>query len=74
MCLFKKKNKKAIAVTNNKFNMGDPVGYRPKFDLIIGFICDIKQDENGQILYDINVGGECPYVIKDIPEEKLHLR
>jgi len=65
--MFFKKSRKRV-IENNKFNVKDTVSFRYKNDLKIGIILNIFQDDNDIISYEINVGGECPYVV--IVEEK----
>ena len=67
--MFFKKRKKRV-IENNKFNIGDTVSFRYKDDLKIGIIREIYQDDNDIISYDINIGGECPYIVI-INEDKV---
>ena len=71
MCLFKKKKKKII---NSKFKEDDFVSFFYKGELNFGFIYNIKEDENGKILYDVQIGGECPAILKDIKEIDLKMQ
>ena len=36
-----------------------------------GYIYHIYLSPNGEIMYDIQVGGECPAVLTEIPESKV---
>ena len=72
MCF--KRKKKMPAITGNKFHEGDKVGFHHNGELLVGYIYAIKLDANNQIVYDVQMGGECPYFKNGIPEEKLHLR
>ena len=68
MCFKKKKKQEPI---NSKFHLEQRVQYRDRYgDFIIGYVYKIRK-ENGKILYDVQVGGECPFIKKDIPEEEL---
>ena len=67
--MFFKKSKKRV-IENNKYNVGENVSFRYKDDLKIGLIREIYQDDNDIISYDINVGGECPYVVI-VSEDKI---
>ena len=67
--MFFKKVKKRV-IENNKYNIGDTVSFRIKGDLKVGMIREIYQDDNDIISYDINVGGECPYIVI-IKEEEI---
>ena len=71
MCLFKKKKKVQI---ETKFKVGDPVRFRYRDELYFGWIYVIYPKENGQTSYDVQVGGQCPMVVKDIKEEQLTLK
>lgn len=65
MGLFKKKIK-----IDSKFNKGDFVSFHKDNDLKVGIINEVKLVD-GNILYDIKVGGECPSLHKDIKEDKI---
>lgn len=56
---------------NAKYNKKDYVNFRFRDDLYFGYIVNAKQNENGNILYDIQIAGQCPAVIKDFAEEKI---
>ncbi len=71
MMCFKKK-KKEIEIIDSKFHKGNNVRFRNRFnDIVYGIIYDVKKDRNGKIFYDVQVGGECPYIKYDIPEEEV---
>ena len=72
MCFWKKKKKTVIV--GSKYNLGDFVLFKNKRDEATnGYIYNIKQ-EGDTILYDIQVGGECPAIIENIPEDKVILK
>lgn len=73
MCWFKKKKKKVV-VFGNKFKVGQPVIFKYHGEMSPGAIYEIKMDENNNIIYDVQIGGECPAVIKDVKEELIHER
>jgi len=60
--MFFKKVKKRV-IENNKYNIGDTVTFKMKGDLKVGLIREIYQDDNDIISYEVNVGGECPYLV-----------
>lgn len=62
---FKKKNK-----INSKFQKNEFVGFHLNGDLKHGSINNIKE-LNGEIYYDIKVGGEATWLAKDIKEDKI---
>ncbi len=65
MGLFKKKIK-----IDSKFQKGDFVSFHKDKDLKVGIIKDVKL-LNGNVVYDINVVGECPSLAKDKKEDKI---
>ena len=65
MGLFKKKVK-----IDSKFQKGDFVSFHKDNDLKVGVINDIRLLD-GNVVYDIKGGGECPSLAKDIKEEKI---
>lgn len=70
MCLFKRK-KKEITI-DSKYKIKESVRFRDrKGELSNGFIYDIHQKSDGTIIYDVQIGGECPVVIDEIPEDKI---
>ncbi len=71
MCLFKRKKK---IVIETKFKEGDPVRFRYKGELYFGWIYVIYAKEGQPTTYDVQIGGQCPMVIKNIKEEELTLR
>ena len=73
MCFFKKKKEKAI-VSGGKYRLHDQVNFKYRGDIAPGCIEDVKYDENKNIVYDIQIGGECPAIVKNIKEEDIFLR
>ena len=71
MCFFKKKK---TAPVNTKFKEGDSVRFRYKDELFFGWIYTVYPNTNGQNVYDVQVGGQCPMILKNIKEEELTLR
>ena len=72
MCWFKKK-KKAV-ITNNKYTVGQKVGFKYRGEVTPGYIYKINLDADNNVIYDIQIGGECPAIISDIREEEIFLR
>ena len=68
MCFFKKKNKIQI---NSKFQLKEFVRFRYRGEVNPGYIYRIHLDENNNVLYDVQIGGECPAVIVNIKEEEI---
>lgn len=71
MCFFKKKKKIEV---ETKYKVGDPVMFRYRDELYFGWIYVAYPKEGEQTSYDVQVGGQCPMVIKGIKEEELTLR
>ena len=73
MCwFFKKKEKKPTFIS--KYSKGDFVNFKYRDELYFGWIWAIYQKEiEGlkTIVYDIQVGGQCPMVVRNIPENKI---
>ena len=72
MCWFKKKKK--VLITNNKYRVGETISFKYRGDVTPGFIYDIKLDKDNKVIYDINIGGECPAIITGVKEEDIFLR
>lgn len=66
MCFFKKKKKEVIV---GLYKKGDNINFPFKNEMTPGIIYDIKKDEEGEIIYDIQIGGECPAIIRGIKEK-----
>ncbi len=69
MCFFKKK--KGEPITGNKYALEQFVRFRYRGELSHGYIYAIKKSEDGHIIYDIQIGGECPAIIRGIGEEDI---
>lgn len=69
MCLsfFKKKKKYP---ENAKYKIGDYVNFRLRNDLHFGYIYNAFE-ENGSILYTIQLAGQCPTFIEKYKEEDI---
>ena len=74
MCFFKKKKNKPQRVINSKFKVGDAVRFRHKDELTFGWIYEIRMNAQGHVIYDVQVGGQCPAILTDIPEEIIKPR
>jgi hypothetical protein len=69
---FKKKAPKKVIESFSK--KGDFVRFMFHGEMTYGYIYEIKEAADGSVLYDIQVGAQCPWVAPDIPEAgvKLH--
>ena len=70
MCFFRKKNKQP-KVIGNKFNIGERINFKYRGDMCPGLIYEVKYGKDNQILYDVQIGGECPAIIVNIKEEEI---
>lgn len=71
MCFLRRKKKPKIEA---KFHLGDSVRFRYKDELYFGWIYEIHAENSACVIYDVQVGGQCPMIIKNIKEEELTLR
>lgn len=62
---FKKKPKDVI---NSVFHKGDFVRFQHNGEQTYGYIWEIKQKEDGSVIYDIQVGAQCPWIAPNVPE------
>ena len=72
MCFFKKKKK--ITITGNRFKLGQLVSFKYRDEVNPGIIYQVKLDKDYKIIYDVQIGGECPAIIYDVKEEDIFLR
>ena len=72
MCLFKRKKK--VVISNNKYELGQFVNFKYKNEVCPGVICNVKLDQDNNVTYDVQIGGECPVIVKDVQEDKIFLR
>ena len=70
MCFFKKKTQ----VVNTKYKKDDPVRFIYNGDEYIGWIYKIYPKDNQETIYDIQIGGQCPAVAKNVREKDISLR
>lgn len=69
MCLRKKTN--IETKLDSKFKKNDYVDFWYKDDIYFGHISDVKLDKANNVIYDIDVAGQCPIMIENIKEEKV---
>lgn len=67
MC-FKKKNKYPQTA---KYQKSDLVTFRRRGELCFGWIYDAHFDNDGKVLYTIQIGGQCPALLYDFKEEDI---
>ena len=80
MCFKRKKNliekfssQKSSIETNTAYKMGQFVHFRYRDELYFGYVNWIYTGTNNEILYDIQVGGQCPAIIKGIREDTIFI-
>ena len=62
--------KKPVYPENAKYQLGDFVRFRHRGELHFGFIHEARV-ENGEVLYTIQMGGECPTFVYNYKEENI---
>ena len=45
--------------------------FKYRNDIMNGYIYKIYLSSSGEVMYDIQIGGECPAVINNIPEMEV---
>ena len=70
MCFFKKKKK--FEPIKGKYQIGEMVRFRYKGEICPGYIYTLYKNQDGEILYDVQIGGECPVIITGVKEENIH--
>jgi hypothetical protein len=74
MCLFFKKKKLIKVPDNSKYSIGEFVHFRHRGELTFGWVYRIYLDDNNSVLYDVQVGGQCPAIVKGIKEEIIFIK
>jgi len=68
--IFKRTSKKSSYPENAKYKLRDFVRFRHRGELHFGFIHEARV-ENGEVLYTIQMGGECPTFVYNYKEENI---
>ncbi len=68
MCFFKKKVKVQV---NGKYQLGESIRFRYRGEVCPGYIYKVYLDDKQNVVYDVQIGGECPTVIVNIKEEEI---
>ncbi len=66
-----KKRSKAVSYPDSKYKINEYVDFFHKDDLYFGHISNIYLDSNGDVLYDIDIAGQCPATLTEISEKKV---
>lgn len=53
---------------NAKYQKSDFVSFRKRDELSFGWIYDAHLDKEGNVLYTIQIGGQCPALLYDFKE------
>ena len=69
--MFFKRKKKEITQINSKFKQGDYVDFYYKDDIYFGHISNIYLDSKNEVIYDIDIAGQCPATLSEILESKV---
>ena len=69
MCFKRKKN--VNIEINSKFKLREYVDFYHNDDVYFGHISNIYLDSKNQVLYDIDIAGQCPATLTEIKEEKV---
>jgi len=69
--IFKKKKKNNVFPENAKYKFRDFVRFRHRGEVSCGFIHEAFADEQGNITYTLQKGGECPVLIYNYKEEDI---
>ena len=69
---FGKKKEKEYPVDNSLFAAGHRVYFVHRGDRTYGKVSRVYKKEDDIVLYDIQVGGQCPYFRYGMKEEELH--
>ena len=68
--IIEKRNKKKV-VFDSKYHLEEQVMFPYRGDMTAGYIYEISLDENGEVIYSIQIGGECPAIIPNIKESDV---
>lgn len=68
------KRKKKVITINSRYHKGDVVNFKYRNEICPGIIYDVSISHSGEIVYDIQIGGECPTVIRYIKDQDIFLR
>ena len=71
LVMFFKKKKKVIEPINSKFKLNDFVDFYYKDDVYFGSISNVYLASSGEVLYDIDIAGQCPATLTEINEKEV---
>lgn len=67
---FRRKKKETVQI-DSKFKLEDFVDFYYRDDVYFGKISNIYLDASGEVLYDIDIAGQCPATLTQIEEKKV---
>lgn len=70
MCFFRKHKVEKTPIIS-KFKIGDFVDFYRRDDIYFGDVSNIYLDNSNNVLYDIDIAGQCPTTIKGVEEAKV---
>ena len=71
LIMFFRKRKKITIEVISKFKLDDFVDFYYRDDIYFGKISNIYLDESGEVLYDIDIAGQCPATLSGIKESNI---
>ena len=69
--MFFKKRRKVEQQINSKFKVNDFVDFYYRDDVYFGKISKVYLAPSGEVLYDIDIAGQCPATLNEIEEKKV---
>ena len=69
--IFKSKPRKPSWPEGAKYKFRDFVRFRHRGELHFGFVHEARLDEEGNVIYTIQMGGECPTFVYNYKEESI---
>ena len=71
LIMFFRKKKKIEVEINSKFKVDDFVDFYYRDDVYFGKISKVYLASGGEVLYDIDIAGQCPATLSEIEEKKV---
>ena len=71
LAMFFRRKKKETVQIDSKFKLKDFVDFYHRDDVYFGKISNIYLDASGEVLYDIDIAGQCPATLIEIEEKKV---
>lgn len=54
--------------------MNEFVRFRHRGEICPGVIYGMEQNEDGSVVYEVQIGGECPIVVNNVLEKDIYKR